>query len=183
MHRALWEFRIRGVATNLRFLDQIITHPRFARGDYTTRFIDETPELFAGAGAARPRHAHAELPGGDSSSTAIPRSPAAPSPDTADGGAAAAAARGRGPPQQAPPGSRQRLEQLGPAALRALDAAASSACCSPTPPCAMRISRCWRRACAPSTCSRSRRPMRRCCPDCSRSNAGAGRPSTSPCAS
>ena len=46
MHRALWEFRIRGVVTNLRFLDQLITHPRFARGDYNTRFIDETPELF-----------------------------------------------------------------------------------------------------------------------------------------
>ncbi len=29
MHRALWEFRIRGVVTNLRFLDQLITHPRF----------------------------------------------------------------------------------------------------------------------------------------------------------
>jgi pyruvate carboxylase len=47
MHRALWEFRVRGVATNLRFLDQIITHPRFAHGQYTTRFIDETPELYA----------------------------------------------------------------------------------------------------------------------------------------
>jgi pyruvate carboxylase len=47
MHRSLWEFRIRGVATNLRFLDQIITHPRFTHGQYTTRFIDETPELFA----------------------------------------------------------------------------------------------------------------------------------------
>jgi len=46
MHRALWEFRIRGVVTNLRFLDQVITHPRFANGEYTTRFIDETPELF-----------------------------------------------------------------------------------------------------------------------------------------
>ncbi len=46
MHRALWEFRIRGVVTNLRFLDQVITHPRFARGEYTTKFIDETPELF-----------------------------------------------------------------------------------------------------------------------------------------
>ncbi len=46
MHRALWEFRVRGVVTNLRFLDQLITHPRFACGDYTTRFIDETPELF-----------------------------------------------------------------------------------------------------------------------------------------
>ena len=45
MHRALLEFRIRGVVTNLRFLDQVITHPRFAHGEYTTRFIDETPEL------------------------------------------------------------------------------------------------------------------------------------------
>ena len=46
MHRALWEFRIRGVVTNLRFLDQVITHPRFINAEYTTRFIDETPELF-----------------------------------------------------------------------------------------------------------------------------------------
>jgi pyruvate carboxylase len=46
MHRALWEFRIRGVVTNLRFLDQLIMHPRFATADYTTKFIDQTPELF-----------------------------------------------------------------------------------------------------------------------------------------
>jgi pyruvate carboxylase len=46
MHRALWEFRVRGVVTNLRFLDQLIMHPRFAAADYTTRFIDQTPELF-----------------------------------------------------------------------------------------------------------------------------------------
>ena len=46
MHRALWEFRIRGVVTNLRFLDQLITHPRFVNAEYTTKFIDETPELF-----------------------------------------------------------------------------------------------------------------------------------------
>jgi pyruvate carboxylase len=48
MHRALWEFRIRGVVTNLRFLDQLITHPHFAHGEYTTKFIDDTPELFRG---------------------------------------------------------------------------------------------------------------------------------------
>jgi len=46
MRRALREFRIRGVATNLLFLEQLITHPRFLHADYTTRFIDETPELF-----------------------------------------------------------------------------------------------------------------------------------------
>jgi pyruvate carboxylase len=46
MHRALQEFRVRGVVTNLAFLDRVITHPSFAAGDYTTKFIDETPELF-----------------------------------------------------------------------------------------------------------------------------------------
>ncbi|ESY00938.1 pyruvate carboxylase [Mesorhizobium sp. LNJC405B00] len=47
MNRALREFRIRGVATNLTFLEAIINHPRFADNSYTTRFIDTTPELFA----------------------------------------------------------------------------------------------------------------------------------------
>jgi len=46
MHRALWEFRVRGLTTNLRFLDQVVTHPAFADGSYTTKFIDQTPELF-----------------------------------------------------------------------------------------------------------------------------------------
>ncbi|RCW80383.1 pyruvate carboxylase [Phyllobacterium bourgognense] len=46
MHRALREFRIRGVATNLTFLEAIITHPRFLDNSYTTKFIDTTPELF-----------------------------------------------------------------------------------------------------------------------------------------
>jgi len=46
MHRALREFRIRGVATNLAFLENIITHPDFIANRYTTRFIDTTPELF-----------------------------------------------------------------------------------------------------------------------------------------
>ncbi len=46
MSRALLEYRIRGVATNLAFLHNIINHPRFVSADYTTRFIDETPSLF-----------------------------------------------------------------------------------------------------------------------------------------
>jgi len=46
MDRALREFRIRGVATNLTFLEQLIRHPQFLKAEYTTRFIDETPELF-----------------------------------------------------------------------------------------------------------------------------------------
>jgi len=46
MDRALREFRIRGVATNLTFLEAIIGHPDFQNNTYTTQFIDTTPELF-----------------------------------------------------------------------------------------------------------------------------------------
>jgi pyruvate carboxylase len=47
MDRALREYRIRGVATNLAFLESVLNHPKFRANEYTTRFIDETPELFA----------------------------------------------------------------------------------------------------------------------------------------
>ncbi len=46
MRRALSEFRIRGVATNLAFLEHLISHPSFLDNSYTTKFIDDTPELF-----------------------------------------------------------------------------------------------------------------------------------------
>lgn len=46
MERALSEFRIRGVKTNLPFLEALIGHPSFRDGSYTTTFIDDTPELF-----------------------------------------------------------------------------------------------------------------------------------------
>ncbi len=44
--RALREFRIRGVKTNLAFLCNVLTHKSFLSGDTWTRFLDETPELF-----------------------------------------------------------------------------------------------------------------------------------------
>ncbi|HBD36002.1 MAG TPA: hypothetical protein DC084_20710, partial [Cupriavidus sp.] len=44
---ALREFRIRGVSSNLQFLENVINHPAFGSGDVTTRFIDLTPELLA----------------------------------------------------------------------------------------------------------------------------------------
>jgi pyruvate carboxylase len=47
MSRALREYRIRGVATNLAFLENVVEHPTFLAGETITRFIDETPELFA----------------------------------------------------------------------------------------------------------------------------------------
>ena len=46
MDRALREFRIRGISSNLRFLETVINHPKFLNAEYTTNFIDQTPELF-----------------------------------------------------------------------------------------------------------------------------------------
>ena len=46
MDRALREFRIRGVSTNIAFVENLLKHPTFLSNEYSTTFIDETPELF-----------------------------------------------------------------------------------------------------------------------------------------
>ncbi len=46
MDRALREFRIRGVKTNIQFLENVIHNPVFRSGGATTTLIDTTPELF-----------------------------------------------------------------------------------------------------------------------------------------
>ena len=46
VRRALREFRIRGVKTNIPFLLNLLDNPQFASGNPTTRLIDTTPELF-----------------------------------------------------------------------------------------------------------------------------------------
>lgn len=46
MLRALVEFRIRGVKTNIPFLLSLLSHPTFIDGSCWTTFIDDTPELF-----------------------------------------------------------------------------------------------------------------------------------------
>ena len=115
MDRALREFRIRGVATNLWFLEALIGHPKFKSGDYTTRFIDETPELFA----FPPRRDRATrllgfigevLVNGNPevAGRPVPAREAAPEPPP---GPPPGPPGHRGEP---PPGSRQRLEDLGP---------------------------------------------------------------------
>jgi len=45
MDRALREFRIRGVKTNIPFLENVVNHPRFRAGEVTTAFLDDSPEL------------------------------------------------------------------------------------------------------------------------------------------
>ena len=46
--RGLAEFRIRGVSTNIPFLQAVLDDPDFRRGDVSTSFIDERPQLMTG---------------------------------------------------------------------------------------------------------------------------------------
>ena len=46
MDRGLREFRIRGVKTNIPFLENVVNHPDFQAGTVTTRLLEETPALF-----------------------------------------------------------------------------------------------------------------------------------------
>ena len=108
MNRALREFRIRGVATNLVFLETLIGHPKFRSGDITTSFIDDTPELFH---IAKRRDRATRLltfigdviVNGNPEVAGQPRPAELVTPQPIDHGGF-----------QIPPGNRQRLEKLGP---------------------------------------------------------------------
>ena len=47
MERALREFRIRGVKTNIPFLENVVNHEAFQSGEITTSFLDQNPGLFS----------------------------------------------------------------------------------------------------------------------------------------
>lgn len=47
MDRALREFRVRGVSTNIDFVINLLKHETFLDNTYTTKFIDTTDDLFA----------------------------------------------------------------------------------------------------------------------------------------
>src|SRR5262249_58069972 len=118
MMRSLQEFRVRGVKTNVSFLVNLVTHPDFLAYKITTRFIDETPELFflprrqdratklltyiAEVIVNGPLEAAAKLPSGRT----IPREPV-PAPDPrGTGGPPLSGAPSGAPPapgQQGPP--------------------------------------------------------------------------------
>src|SRR5437867_6621385 len=74
-YRALCEFRVEGVATNLPFLRNLVRHPALATYAVTTRFVDEhLTELLEDA--AHP-HRHAETTPGRAGATVDPRDPLA----------------------------------------------------------------------------------------------------------
>ena len=108
MDRALREFRIRGVKTNLAFLEALIAHPRFVPGDYTTRFIDETPDLLK-LTRRRDRATRLLTFLADVIVNGNPEVAGRPSP-----GPQPPPPVPRGFADRAAPGTRQRLDELGP---------------------------------------------------------------------
>ena len=111
MDRALREFRIRGVATNLAFLENVIGHPRFIEGACTTRFVDETPELFTFAyrrdrATRLLRYLGDVIVNGNSAVEGRPKPPTRRTPSAPEA-----------PGVDVQDGSRQLLDELGPEAF------------------------------------------------------------------
>ncbi|HYC76927.1 MAG TPA: pyruvate carboxylase, partial [Planctomycetota bacterium] len=109
--RALAEFRIRGVKTNIPFLLNVLRHPKFISGDWHTRFIEETPELLK---FEPPRNRGNRLLGYLAEVTVNGNAmvPAAHEARRRTFAQAKAPAVRRGEP--IPPGTRQILQELGP---------------------------------------------------------------------
>ena len=109
MERCLQEFRIRGVKTNIPFLINLVTHPKFLAGGFTTRFIDETPELFDFVAAPGSGDQAVHLPGRrDRQRPPAGQESAGQDPPRAGAGSAL------DHKQPIPPGTRQKLQELGP---------------------------------------------------------------------
>jgi pyruvate carboxylase len=94
--------------TNLRFLDQVITHPSFAHGDYTTRFIEQTPELFDWP-RRRDRATRILAYVGDTIVNGNPEVKGRARPERF-----ASPIAPEVPPGEPPPGTKQKLDALGP---------------------------------------------------------------------
>jgi acetyl-CoA carboxylase biotin carboxylase subunit len=56
LQRALREYRVLGVTTNLDFLQRLLASPKVVAGDYHTGFVEETPELARAAPAGNEQH-------------------------------------------------------------------------------------------------------------------------------
>ena len=173
--RALAEFRIRGVATNIPFLQALPGRPRLPRGRRQHRIHRVSPAAAHRPLVGRPRHQAARLPGRRDHQPAVRRPPGQRRPgQQAAGHRPAPAAPGRVTP--APARARARPGSRASSAPRPGSR-------SPTRPSATRTSRCSRPGCAPATCSTwpATSPGPR--PSCCRSRHGAARPMTSRCAS
>jgi pyruvate carboxylase len=108
MDRALREFRIRGVTTNIPFVENVVNHPRFRAGEITTSFLDDSPELFRFSRRGdRATRLLSYL--GDVILNGNPEVKGKKTPDGFESAAVPAT-----PATVPPPGTRQLLQQLGP---------------------------------------------------------------------
>ena len=107
--RALREFRIRGVKTNIQFLENVVNHKAFQAGEVTTGFLEETPELFR----FQPRQDRANRLLSFIGDTIVNGNPTVASrerPSKLEPPPEVPFERGTRPP----PGTRQLLQELGP---------------------------------------------------------------------
>ena len=107
--RALREFRIRGVKTNIPFLENVVNHPTFQAGKTTTGFLAETPELFQFS-KRRDRATKLLTFIGDTIVNGNPHVKGRPRPETCEEPPAIPFELGKTPP----PGTRDKLRELGP---------------------------------------------------------------------
>ncbi|MGI8574883.1 MAG: pyruvate carboxylase [Egibacteraceae bacterium] len=103
--RALAEFRVRGVRTNMAFLGALLSEPDFLAGELTTSFIDERPHLTSVSTGADRATRLLELLADRTINRSLELTPPGPDPATKLAPV---------PEGQPPEGSRQRLQQLGP---------------------------------------------------------------------
>jgi len=111
MDRALREFRIRGVATNIEFVINLLKHPTFLNDSYTTKFIDTTPGLFTFR-KRRDRATKILTYIADITVNGHPETAGRPKPP-----AEARLPRAPAPRRDPAPGTRTLLEEQGPQAL------------------------------------------------------------------
>ena len=183
---SLREFRIRGVATNIAFVENLLKHPTFLDNTYTTKFIDTTPELFQFKPAARPGDENPHLYRRcDRQRASRDQEQAATGYRKPEGGLEVPR-----PPKQRPmrrrgsaAGHQDLLDEKGPQAVADWMLAQKQLLMTDTTMrdghqslLATRMRSIDMRQCGSP-------PMPTTCRSCSRSNAGAGRPSTSPTAS
>ena len=142
--RAIAEFRIRGVSTNLPFLAAVLDDPDFQAGHVTTSFIDERPQLLR----ARPPADRGSRMLHHLAETTVNK-PHGPRPAVVEPAEKLPATDLSAPP---PEGSRQRLAALGPEAFAA-DLRRQRRSRSPTPRSATPTSRCWQPGYGPGICS------------------------------
>ena len=109
MQRTLAEYRVRGVSTNQPYLQAILADPQFRSEPVTTTFIDDRPELTAASvGADRATRLLRYL------ADVTVHQPNGPAPTHVDPGT-----KLRPTPRTPPDGSKQRLDELGPAGFAA----------------------------------------------------------------